>query len=51
MGIVRARGVRLGEANHPGANKLVLHGVSPQNMVSDASGVDPTLLDALEEEL
>ena len=52
MRIVRARiglrGVRWGEEGHPGPLKLVLRGVSQQNMVSDASGVDPTLLDALE---
>ena len=40
-----------GEASHPGPLKLVLRGVSQQNMVSDASDVDPTLLDALEEDL
>ena len=43
------RGVRVGEASHPGPPKLVLRGVSQQSMVSDP--IDPTLLDALEEDL
>ena len=42
------RGVRLGEASHPGPPKLVLRGVPRQN---SSQAVDPTLLDALEEDL
>ena len=43
------RGVRVGEASHPGPPKLVLRGVSQQSTVSDP--IAPTLLDALEEDL
>ena len=42
------RGVRLGEASHPGPPKLVLRGVPRQN---SSQVVDPTLLDPLEEDL
>ena len=42
------RGVRLGEASHPGPPKLVLRGVPRQN---SSQVVDPTSLGALEEDL
>ena len=45
------RGVRVGEANHPGPPKLVLRGVSQQSMVSGPSCIDPTVSDVLEDSI
>ena len=53
--IIRARyglrGVRLGEASHPGPPRLFLREVHRQDVVRDTGDVDPTLLDALEVDL